>query len=202
MNIAAGETVALTGPNGAGKSTLAYLLMRLVEVRRGTITIDGIDIATVELTSLRRQIGLVDQNMLLLNATVAENIAYGRFDASPGEIESAARAAHAHPFIDQLPLGYETIVGDQGVKLSGGQKQRLALVRALLKDPPILVMDEATSMFDPRGERAFIEECSDTIRTRTVILITHRPESLRLADRFFRLDNGKLTELDRSEAAG
>jgi ABC-type multidrug transport system fused ATPase/permease subunit len=188
LKVAAGETVALTGPNGAGKSTLAHLLMRLIEPRRGRITIDGVDISQVDLTSLRQQIGLIDQNTLLFNGTVAENIAYGRSDASAADLERAARAAHAHRFIEELPEGFDTRIGDEGVKLSGGQKQRIALARVLLKDPPILIMDEATSMFDPHGERAFIRECHELLRSRTVILITHRPESLKLADRIIRLD--------------
>ncbi len=192
LTISAGETIALTGPNGVGKSTLAHLLLRLIEPSRGRIRIDGIDISQVELTSLRRQIGLIDQNILLLNGTVAENIAYGRIDASREELDRAAAAAHAQGFIRDLPEGYHTLIGDQGVKLSGGQKQRIALARALLKDPAILIMDEATSMFDPEGERLFIRECREVLRARTVILITHRPESLKLADRIYRLDSGQL----------
>jgi ABC-type multidrug transport system fused ATPase/permease subunit len=179
------------------------MLMRLIAPRRGRITIDGTDIAEVELSSLRRQIGLVDQNVLLLNGTVAENIAYGRFDASPEELEAAARAAHAHGFIADLPQGYATVIGDQGVKLSGGQRQRLALARALLKNPAVLIMDEATSMFDPEGERELIRECREVLSSRTVILITHRPESLKLADRIFRLAEGGLCAVppDRPESA-
>lgn len=192
LHIEAGETLALTGANGSGKSTLAYLLMRLIEPDRGRIRIDGIDISQVDLTSLRRQIGLIDQNILLLNGTVAENIAYGCADASPSALERAAVAAHAHGFITELPAGYQTVIGDQGVKLSGGQRQRIALARALLKDPAILIMDEATSMFDPEGERDFIRECRKVLDARTVILITHRPESLKLADRILRLDKGRL----------
>lgn len=195
LSIRAGETIALTGLNGSGKSTLTLMLMRLIEPQQGRITIDGIDIGEVELSSLRRQIGLVDQHTLLLNGTVAENIAYGRFDASPEDLEQAARAAHAQGFIATLPQAYETLIGDQGVKLSGGQKQRIALARALLKDPAILIMDEATSMFDPEGEREFIRECHEMLQSRTVILITHRPESLKLADRMLRMENGGLRAL-------
>ena len=193
LDIRPGETIALTGPNGSGKSTLAHLLIRLIEPDRGRILIDGIDISQVELTSLRRQIGLIDQSVLLLNGTVAENIAYGRLDAAPQALTAAAKAAHAHEFIAALPDGYQTLIGDQGVKLSGGQKQRVALARALLKDPAILIMDEATSMFDPEGEMAFIRECHEVLQSRTVILITHRPESLKLADRIYRLDRGGLS---------
>jgi subfamily B ATP-binding cassette protein MsbA len=123
---------------------------------------------------------------------VRDNIAYGRVDAAQEAIERAARAARAHDFICSLPDGYDTLVGDNGVRLSGGQKQRLALARALVKDPPILILDEATAMFDPEGELEFIEECRDVLASRTVILITHRPASLALADRIVRLDSGQV----------
>jgi ABC-type multidrug transport system fused ATPase/permease subunit len=192
LEIRAGETVAITGPNGAGKSTLAHLLMRFADPSAGRITLDGIDVREFSLRSLRTHIGLVSQHVLLLNATVAENIGYGRYGADRQQIERAARAAHAHEFIDQLPQGYETLIGDEGLRLSGGQRQRISLARALLKDPAILILDEATSMFDPDGERGFITECHELLRSRTVLLITHRPASLALADRVLRLDQGEL----------
>jgi ABC-type multidrug transport system fused ATPase/permease subunit len=181
--IEAGETVALTGPNGAGKSTLVHLLMRFMEPAGGSIRIDGTDIAEAELGSLRRQIGLVAQNTLLLNGTVAENLAYGQPHATLVEMKKAAIAARANEFIEALPDGYATVIGDQGVKLSGGQRQRLSLARTLLKNPPILVLDEATAMFDPEGEASFIEENKALLKKRTVILITHRQASLALAER-------------------
>jgi len=190
FEISAGETVALTGPNGAGKSTLAHLLMRFIEPAAGTIFIDGQDISQVSLASLREQIGLVAQNTLLLNGTVAENIAYGRSFSTLAEMKKAAIAARADEFIDQLPDQYNTIIGDQGIRLSGGQRQRLSLARTLLKDPPILILDEATSMFDPEGESSFIEECHELLRQRTVILVTHRPASLALADRVLKMEPG------------
>lgn len=183
LTVNAGEKVALTGPNGVGKSTLVHLLMRFMEPVAGRILLDDQDISTLELSSLRAQVGLVAQRTLLLNGTVAENIGYGRTGATPEEIKMAAQAAHADDFIERLPKGYETLVGDQGVRLSGGQRQRLSLARALLKDPPILVLDEATAMFDPHGEQEFIETFRDHLDQRTVILITHRPASLALADR-------------------
>jgi subfamily B ATP-binding cassette protein MsbA len=192
LHIAAGETIALVGPNGAGKSTLAHLVMRLHDPAEGRIAIDGIDIATVSLESLRRQIGVVPQHVLLFNASVRDNIAYGRPEPSQAAIEAAARAARAHQFILQLPQGYDTFIGDRGVRLSGGQQQRLALARALLKDPPILILDEATAMFDPEGEAEFLQACHEAFRQRTVILITHRSGSLAAADRIVRIEGGRV----------
>jgi len=193
FEIKAGETIALTGPNGTGKSTLAYLLMRFIQPTAGRITIDEKDISAHSLESIRSAIGLVAQRTLLLNGSVAENIAYGRYGASQADIERAARAAGAHAFITQMPDGYDTTVGDQGVRLSGGQRQRLSLARTLLKDPPILILDEATSMFDPQGEKDFIEECADLLQDRTVILITHRPVSVALADRVIKMVEAEVT---------
>ena len=183
LKIAAGETVAITGPNGAGKSTLAYLLMRFDEPSSGRILIDGHDISQYDLASLREQIGLVAQQTLLLNGTVRDNLVYGRFDATEEETRRAASAARATDFIEQLPEAYDTVVGDQGIKLSGGQRQRLSLARTLMKRPPILILDEATAMFDPEGEQSFIDTCHDLLHQRTVMLITHRPASLALAER-------------------
>lgn len=200
LHIAAGETVAITGPNGAGKSTLVHLLLRLLEPGAGGVRIDGVDVREFRLAALREGVGLVSQQVLLFNASVAENIGYGRTDATPAQIEAAARAARAHDFVAALPLGYATVVGDQGVRLSGGQKQRIALARALLKDPAILVLDEATAMFDPQGEAEFIAECHEVLKQRTVILITHRPASLALADRILRLDGGVLERVETSSS--
>ncbi|MCX2980788.1 ABC transporter ATP-binding protein [Halieaceae bacterium IMCC14734] len=195
--IAAGETVAITGRNGEGKSTIAHLLMRFADPDGGNITVDGHDIASTTLASLRQQIGLVAQHVLLLNASVADNIAYARPGASRKDIEAAASAAHARAFIEALPDQYDSVIGDEGIKLSGGQRQRLSLARTLLKDPPILILDEATAMFDPDGEADFIAECHDLLQQRTVILITHRPASLALADRVLVLEDGKLRESRR-----
>jgi ATP-binding cassette, subfamily B, bacterial len=194
LNIKSGETIAITGENGAGKSTLVHLLVRFADPDQGTILIDGKDIRSVTLASLRKQIGIVQQQVLLQNSSVADNIRFGLPSATEEQIESAARAAHAIDFIRRLPDSFNTVIGDQGVKLSGGQKQRLSLARALIKDPAILILDEATAMFDPDGEKSFIRECHDILREKTVILITHRPASLLLADRILELKNGKFID--------
>jgi subfamily B ATP-binding cassette protein MsbA len=201
LDIAAGETVAITGRNGAGKSTLVHLVLRLHEPSLGCILVDGKDIAGVSLQSLRRAVGLVPQQVLLLNTSVRENIGIGREGAEAHDIEAAARAAGAHDFVSTLPQGYDTIIGDQGVRLSGGERQRLALARALLKDPPILILDEATAMFDPEAERDFVERCRQTCGTRTLLIITHRPASISLADRVIVLD-GRVREVPAPRVVG
>lgn len=195
LSLRAGETVAITGVNGAGKSTLAHLLLRFADPDSGRILLDGHDLGEFSLRSLRGHVGLVSQNVLLFNASVCDNIAYGRVSGTQQQIEEAARAARAHDFIVGLPQGYATVIGDQGIKLSGGQKQRIALARSLLKNPAVLILDEATAMFDPAGEREFIHECHEMLHQRTVVLITHRQASLALADRVLRLERGRLIDI-------
>ncbi|MEM9137765.1 MAG: ABC transporter ATP-binding protein [Cyanobacteria bacterium P01_F01_bin.42] len=182
LNINAGETVAITGENGVGKTTLAHLLLRFADPAQGRILIDGVNTKDCTIVSVREHIGLVSQHVQLLNDTVAANIAFSAPDASETAIQRAAYSAHALTFIEDLPKGFDTVIGDQGLKLSGGQRQRISLARALLKDPPILILDEATAMFDPAGERAFLEECREIFKQKTVLLITHRPASLEVAD--------------------
>ena len=199
LEIAAGETVAITGANGAGKSSIVNLLLRFFDPLGGRVLIDGIDISLMSLTSLRSQIGLVPQNILLFNGSVRENIAYGHMDPAPRKLREAAEAARAHDFICSLPDGYDTLIGERGIKLSGGQQQRIALARALLKDPPILVLDEATSMFDPAGEEEFLALTEATFRSRTVLLITHRAASLALADRVLHMVDGRVIPAQTGE---
>jgi len=204
LDIPAGQTLALTGANGAGKTTLVGLLLRFLEPGAGAVRLDGIPVGDLALPDLRRQIGVVPQRPLLFDGTVAENIGFGRAGATLPEVEAAARLAQAHDFILTLPDGYATRIGGQGMRLSGGQGQRIALARALVKDPPILILDEATSMFDTTGESDFVTAAATALRDRTVILITHRPATLALADRIVRLDGGQIvadTQTDKAKRA-
>lgn len=190
LAIAPGEIVALTGENGAGKSTLVRLLLRFYDPQTGRILLDGQDISTLNVRHLRRQIGYVPQRPLLFNGTVRDNILLGTPDAGEADLARAITLSQAADFIAGLPHGLETEVGDHGVRLSGGQGQRIALARALLGDPPVLIFDEATSMYDLKGEAAFVDACQSALEGRTVILITHRPASLALADRVLCVENG------------
>ncbi len=196
LELRPGEVVALTGNNGAGKSTLAHLLLRFDDPGGGRIALDGEDIRSFTVASLRRQVALVSQQVLLANASVYDNIAFAVEQADPGAVERAARDAQALSFIRALPQGFDTVIGELGVRLSGGEKQRLALARALLVDAPVLVLDEATAMFDPDGERALVRDLDGVLAGRTVLLITHRPESLAMADRVVQLVDGRIRSRD------
>jgi ATP-binding cassette subfamily B protein/subfamily B ATP-binding cassette protein MsbA len=195
FNIAAGEVIALTGNNGAGKSTIVNLLLGFYLPHEGHIALDGVDIAELNVQQMRRQIGYVPQRPLLFNGTINDNISFGLGALDHGEIEKAAKLAQAIEFIQKLPDGFDTEIGDHGVRLSGGQRQRIALARALLKDPRILILDEATSMYDLEGEVAFVEACKTALTGRTVIVITHRPASLALADRIIKVELATASEL-------
>ncbi|MBW4569127.1 MAG: ABC transporter ATP-binding protein/permease [Tolypothrix carrinoi HA7290-LM1] len=194
LHIPAGETIAIVGSTGSGKSTLVKLLLRFYDISSGTITIDGIDIQKFNLHDLRHSIGLVSQDVFLFHGTVAENIAYGSFDASDRQIVEAAKVAEAHDFIVRLPQAYETIVGERGQKLSGGQRQRIAIARAVLKNPPILVLDEATSAVDNETEAAIQRSLERITVNRTTIAIAHRLSTIRNADRIYVMEYGKLVE--------
>lgn len=194
LNIQAGEILALTGENGSGKSTLVDLLLRFYTPQSGHIMLDGIDIQTLNLEGLRRNIGVVPQQVLLFDGTIVSNIQFGNPTATQAQIDVAAELAQAATFIGALPDGYETVIGDKGVRLSGGERQRIALARALVKDPAILILDEPTAMFDPEGEKSFVTDAKEALAGRTVILITHRPASLSLADRIVWMSEGRITE--------
>jgi ATP-binding cassette subfamily B protein len=199
LSIAPGETVAFVGPSGAGKTTLCALLPRFYDVDAGVITIDGIDIRTMTLTSLRRQIGVVQQEVFLFAGTIRENIAYGRLDATEEEILAAARRARLGGLIADLPDGLDTVIGERGVKLSGGQKQRLAIARMFLKDPPILILDEATSALDTETERAIQRSLVELSRGRTTLIIAHRLATIREADRIVVVDGTGIAEQGRHD---
>lgn len=199
LHIPAGQTIAIVGATGSGKSTLVKLLLRLYEIQSGRITLDGINLQDLQLQDLRRAIGLVSQDVFLFHGTVSENIRYGSFEASPEEVISAAKIAEAHEFIVQLPQGYDTIVGERGQKLSGGQRQRLAIARAVLKNPPILILDEATSAVDNETEAAIGRSLERITQNRTTIAIAHRLSTIRHADLIYVMEWGKLVESGKHE---
>ncbi|MCP9815236.1 ABC transporter ATP-binding protein [Synechococcus sp. GreenBA-s] len=199
LRVPAGSTVGIVGATGSGKSTIVKLLLRLYEVKHGEIRLDGLPIHELELGDLRRAIGLVSQEVFLFHGTVAENIAYGSFDATPEAIARAALLAEASRFIEALPHGYATVVGERGQRLSGGQRQRIALARAILKDPPVLILDEATAAVDNETEAA-IQRSLDTItRHRTTLVIAHRLSTVRHADLIVVMDHGRIVESGRHE---
>src|SRR5690606_26780789 len=195
FTVAPGETIGLVGRSGSGKSSLVSLIPRFYEATGGVIRVDGIDIRDIRLADLRRQVALVSQDIVLFNDTIARNIAYGALgDAGEEQIREAARAAHALEFIDRLPEGFNTLVGDRGLLLSGGQRQRLAIARALLKDAPILILAEATSALDTEPERHIQAALDELMRSRTTFVIAHRLSTIEKADRILVLDAGEVVE--------
>jgi ABC-type multidrug transport system fused ATPase/permease subunit len=192
LDLAAGRVVALIGHTGSGKTTLASLVPRFYDVQRGRVTIDGVDVRDVSLTSLRREIGVIAQDPFLFSATVRENIAFGRPDATDEEIERAARLAQAHEFVEALPEGYDTVIGERGITLSGGQRQRIAIARALVVDPRILILDDATASVDATTESRIREGLREAMRGRTTLIIAHRLSTIALADEIVVVDDGRI----------
>jgi ATP-binding cassette, subfamily B, bacterial MsbA len=189
-----GEVLALVGPSGGGKTTLVSLLPRFWDVDKGKVLLDGVDVRNLRLADLRSAIGIVPQDPALFSGSIRENIAYARPGASAPEVEAAARAAHAHEFVERLPQGYDTVVGERGVKLSGGQRQRIAIARAILKDPSVLILDEATSNLDTESERLIEDALGKLLVGRTTLIIAHRLSTVRRADRLVVLDHGRIVE--------
>jgi ATP-binding cassette subfamily B protein len=194
LDVLPGETVALVGPSGAGKSTLAGMVERFADPWSGHVWLDGFKARDVTLRSLREQVSIVGQEPLLLPITIAENNAYGRPDATNEQIRQAARAANAHAFIQRLPDGYDTLVGERGATLSGGEKQRITIARALLKDAPILILDEPTSALDAQTEHEIVEALGHLVKGRTTFIIAHRFSTLRFADRIIVMNEGRIAE--------
>ena len=194
LEIGAGQVVALVGMSGGGKSTLADLIPRFYDVQQGRVAVDGVDVRRYKIAALRAQIGLVTQTTFLFNDTIRANIAYGSMDKSLAQITAAARAANAHDFIERLPQGYDTMIGELGVRLSGGERQRLAIARALLKNAPILILDEATSSLDSEAERQVQQALEHLMENRTTLVIAHRLSTVRRADRIVVLVHGRIVE--------
>jgi ATP-binding cassette subfamily B protein len=199
LTIRQGETVAFVGPSGAGKTTICSLLPRFYEVEGGRITIDGIDIRRMTLASLRRQIGIVQQDVFLFGGTLRDNIRYGRLEANDADILEAASRARLDDTIARLPEGLDTMIGERGVKLSGGQRQRLAIARMFLKNPPILILDEATSALDSETERAIQASLAELAVGRTTLIIAHRLTTIRSADRIIVVDTSGVAEQGRHD---
>jgi ATP-binding cassette subfamily B protein len=194
FEVPAGTTTALVGETGSGKTTIGYLVARLYDVERGSVTIDGIDIRSATMASLARTVGVVSQETYLFHASIRENLRFAKPEATDEEIEDAARAAHIHDFIETLPDGYDTLVGERGYRFSGGEKQRIAIARTILRNPPVLMLDEATSALDTQTERAVQEALDRLAESRTTIAIAHRLSTIRDADQILVLDRGEIVE--------
>ncbi len=192
LELAAGRVVALIGHTGSGKTTLASLVPRFYDVQRGRVTIDGADVRELKLNSLRQAIGVIAQDPFLFSATVRENIAFGRADATDEEVERAAHLAQAHEFVEALPEGYDTVIGERGITLSGGQRQRIAIARALVVDPRILILDDATASVDATTESKIRDGLREAMRGRTTIIIAHRLSTIALAEEIVVLDDGRV----------
>jgi ATP-binding cassette subfamily B protein/subfamily B ATP-binding cassette protein MsbA len=199
LDVPAGTTVALVGRSGAGKTTLCNLVARFYDPTAGAILLDDVDIRTIDVSAYRRLLGIVEQDVFLFDGTVAENIGYARRGATMEQIRGAAQAAHAAEFIERLEHGYGTLIGERGVRLSGGQKQRIAIARALLADPRLLILDEATSNLDTESEILIQRSLVDLMRARTCFVIAHRLSTIRHADRIVVLEHGKIVETGRHE---
>jgi subfamily B ATP-binding cassette protein MsbA len=199
FTVNAGQMLAIVGLSGAGKTTLVNLIPRFYDVTSGAILIDGLDVRDVTLESLRKQVSIVTQETVLFDDTIARNIAYGALDATPSEIEQAARAAHAHEFVEAMPQGYGTRIGERGQRLSGGQRQRIAIARALLKNAPILILDEATSSLDAESELLVQDALATLMANRTSFVIAHRLSTVRRADAIVVLDQGRIVEIGRHD---
>jgi len=195
LDVEPGETIALVGRSGSGKTTLTNLIARFYDPSVGVVALDGVDLRTIEVESYRRCLGIVEQDVFLFDGTVAENIAYANRAASEGEIRRAARVANASGFIEALPDGYDTVIGERGVRLSGGQRQRLAIARAVLADPRIFIMDEATSNLDSESERLIQQSLSTLLEGRTSFVIAHRLSTIQDADRILVMDEGTIVEV-------
>jgi ATP-binding cassette subfamily B protein len=199
FSVRAGETLAVVGPSGSGKSTIADLLLRLLDPNAGVVSLDGRDLRSIRLADLRTRVVMVEQEPFVFHTTIAENLRYSRPDASDSDLEEAARAAGIHEFIHNLPLKYETQVGERGMALSAGERQRIAIARAFLADPAVLVLDEPTAALDPGSERQVVAGYGAIMKGRTTILITHRLELARQADRVVVLDGAKIAETGTPE---
>jgi ABC-type multidrug transport system fused ATPase/permease subunit len=201
LEIPAGQRIAIIGPSGAGKTSLLHLIPRFFDPASGVVRLDGTDLRTLRLNDLRENVSLAMQEAILLPGSIAENIGYGKPDATQAEIEAAAKSVGAHGFITALPLGYQTVVGDGAARLSTGEKQRIGLARALIKDAPVLLLDEPTSALDTTREAQLLAGLRQRIDGKTLILITHRPEALRLCQRVVWLEAGQARELGTPDEA-